>query len=219
MVDDPKLMDDLLTHNVEVEGREPEQQSVWTQLLVASFPILIIIAVFMFFMRQMQGGAGGRGGPMSFGKSKARLLGEDQITTTFADVAGVDEAKEDVQELVEFLRDPSRFQKLGGRIPRGVLMAGQPGTGKTELARQVAAALGMPLLEWGVKSTTRAQQGLYEYDAVSRLRDSQLGDARVDDVRNYIRRGMLWQAFAAEARVVLLIDEIDKAEVEIPNDL
>ncbi|MFN2287456.1 MAG: ATP-dependent metallopeptidase FtsH/Yme1/Tma family protein, partial [Chromatocurvus sp.] len=104
MVDDPKLMDDLLAHNVEVEGREPEQQSVWTQLLVASFPILIIIAVFMFFMRQMQGGAGGRGGPMSFGKSKARMLSEDQVKTTFADVAGCDEAKEEVSELVEFLR-------------------------------------------------------------------------------------------------------------------
>jgi cell division protease FtsH len=112
MLEDPKLIDDLMEHKVIVEGRKPEQQSVWTQLLVASFPILIIIAVFMFFMRQMQGGAGGKGGPMSFGKSKAKLLGEDQITTTFADVAGVDEAKEDVKELVDFLRDPSRFQKL-----------------------------------------------------------------------------------------------------------
>ncbi|MBT4520178.1 MAG: ATP-dependent zinc metalloprotease FtsH [Halieaceae bacterium] len=144
MLEDPKLIDDLLEHSVKVEGRKPEQQSVWTQLLVASFPILIIIAVFMFFMRQMQGGGGGRGGPMSFGKSKAKLLGEDQISTTFADVAGVDEAKEDVKELVEFLRDPSRFQKLGGRIPRGVLMVGQPGTGKTLLAKAIAGEAKVP---------------------------------------------------------------------------
>jgi MoxR-like ATPase len=104
-------------------------------------------------------------------------------------------------------------------LQRPLLVKGEPGTGKTELARQVAASLGLPLIEWHVKSTTKAQQGLYDYDAVSRLRDSQLGDARVHDVRNYIRKGKLWQAFEAEGRVVLLIDEIDKADIEFPNDL
>jgi cell division protease FtsH len=144
MIEDPKLIDDLINNKVDVKGSKPEQQSLWSQLLVASFPILIIIAVFMFFMRQMQGGAGGRGGPMAFGKSKARLLGEDQIKTTFADVAGCDEAKEEVKELVEFLRDPAKFQKLGGRIPRGVLMVGQPGTGKTLLAKAIAGEAKVP---------------------------------------------------------------------------
>jgi MoxR-like ATPase len=104
-------------------------------------------------------------------------------------------------------------------LQRPLLVKGEPGTGKTELARQVSSALGMELIEWHVKSTTKAQQGLYEYDAVSRLRDSQLGDPRVNDVRNYIRKGKLWQAFEAEARVVLLIDEVDKADIEFPNDL
>ena len=104
-------------------------------------------------------------------------------------------------------------------LERPLLVKGEPGTGKTELARQVAASLGLPILEWNVKSTTRAQQGLYEYDAVSRLRDSQLGEARVHDIGNYIRKGKLWQAFEAEAKVVLLIDEIDKADIEFPNDL
>jgi MoxR-like ATPase len=104
-------------------------------------------------------------------------------------------------------------------LQRPLLVKGEPGTGKTELARQVAQALSLPLIEWHVKSTTKAQQGLYEYDAVSRLRDSQLGDARVHDVSNYIRRGKLWQAFDAPGRVVLLIDEIDKADIEFPNDL
>lgn len=105
------------------------------------------------------------------------------------------------------------------RLERPLLVKGEPGTGKTELARQVASALGLNILEWNIKSTTKAQQGLYEYDAVSRLRDSQLGDARVNDVKNYIRRGKLWQAFAAEKKIVLLIDEIDKADIEFPNDL
>lgn len=104
-------------------------------------------------------------------------------------------------------------------LERPLLVKGEPGTGKTELARQVASALGLRMIEWNVKSTTRAQQGLYEYDAVSRLRDSQLGEERVHDVANYIKRGKLWEAFSADEKVVLLIDEIDKADIEFPNDL
>lgn len=145
MIGDAQLMDDLFNNGVEIRASEPERQSLWTQLLVASFPILIIIALFFFFMRQMQGGgAGGKGGPMSFGKSKAKLLGENQIKITFADVAGVDEAKEDVKELVDFLREPDKFQRLGGRIPRGILMVGQPGTGKTLLAKAIAGEAKVP---------------------------------------------------------------------------
>jgi cell division protease FtsH len=145
MIGDDQLMDDLFSNSVEIRASEPERQSLWTQLLVASFPILIIIALFFFFMRQMQGGAGGgKGGPMSFGKSKAKLLSEDQIKITFADVAGVDEAKEDVKELVDFLREPDKFQRLGGRIPRGILMVGQPGTGKTLLAKAIAGEAKVP---------------------------------------------------------------------------
>ncbi|MEH6672838.1 MULTISPECIES: AAA family ATPase [unclassified Sulfitobacter] len=104
-------------------------------------------------------------------------------------------------------------------LERPLLVKGEPGTGKTELARQVSNALGLPMIEWNIKSTTRAQQGLYEYDAVSRLRDSQLGEERVHDVKNYIRKGKMWQAFEAEGKTVLLIDEIDKADIEFPNDL
>ncbi len=145
LIGDDQLLNDLFENDVEVQANEPEQRSIWTDLLLSIFPILIIVALFLFFMRQMQGGgAGGKGGPMSFGKSKAKLLGEDQIKVTFADVAGVDEAKEDVQELVEFLREPDKFQRLGGRIPRGILMVGQPGTGKTLLAKAIAGEAKVP---------------------------------------------------------------------------
>jgi cell division protease FtsH len=195
MLEDPQLIDDLLSHSVEVEGREPEQQSVWTQLLVASFPILIIIAVFMFFMRQMQGGAGGRGGPMSFGKSKARLLGEDQITTTFADVAGVDEAKEDVQELVEFLRDPSKFQKLGGRIPRGVLMVGQPGTGKTLLAKAIAGEAKVPFFSISGSDFVEMFVGV----GASRVRDMFDQAKKQRRASSSSTRSMPWAGIAARA--------------------
>ncbi|MBB66669.1 ATP-dependent zinc metalloprotease FtsH [Alteromonas sp. KS69] len=139
---DDKLVSDLVKNDVRVYGEPPEEQSFLTSIFISWFPMLLLIGVWIFFMRQMQGG-GGRGA-MSFGKSKARLLGEDQIKTTFADVAGCDEAKEDVTELVDFLRDPSKFQKLGGKIPKGVLMVGPPGTGKTLLAKAIAGEAKVP---------------------------------------------------------------------------
>ena len=132
-------------HGVTYDGSPPERESLWASLLIAVFPILLVMGIFFFFLRQMQNGApGGRGGPMSFGKSKAKLLGEDQIKVNFNDVAGVEEAKEDVRELVEFLREPDKFQRLGGRIPRGILMVGQPGTGKTLLAKAIAGEAKVP---------------------------------------------------------------------------
>ena len=185
-INDPKLMDDLYNHNVEVIGKLPDQQSIWAQLLIASFPILIIIAVFMLFMRQMQGGSGGRGGPMAFGKSKAKLLSEDQIKTTFADVAGVDEAKEEVQELVEFLRDPSRFQRLGGRIPRGILMVGQPGTGKTLLAKAIAGEAKVPFFSISGSDFVEMFVGV----GASRVRD-------------------MFEQAKKQAPCIIFIDEID----------
>ena len=137
------LIGTLLEHGVKIEAQPPEQQSLLMQIFISWFPMLLLIGVWIFFMRQMQGGGAGRGA-MSFGKSRARMLGEDQVKVTFADVAGCEEAKEEVSELVDFLRDPAKFQKLGGRIPRGVLMVGSPGTGKTLLARAIAGEAKVP---------------------------------------------------------------------------
>jgi cell division protease FtsH len=141
--DNSPLIGTLLDNNVRIEAQAPDRQGLLMQIFISWFPFLLLIAVWIYLMRQMQGGAGGRGA-MSFGKSRARLLGEDQIRITFNDVAGVDEAKEEVKELVDFLKDPGKFQKLGGKIPRGVLMVGSPGTGKTLLAKAIAGEAKVP---------------------------------------------------------------------------
>ncbi|RLZ11102.1 ATP-dependent metallopeptidase FtsH/Yme1/Tma family protein [Acinetobacter sp. 2JN-4] len=143
-VEDTQLLPSLNKQNVVVEGIAPQRQGILMQLLIASFPILLIILLFMFFMRNMGGGAGGKNGPMSFGKSKAKMLSEDQIKITFVDVAGCDEAKQEVVEIVDFLKDPTKFKRLGATIPRGVLMVGPPGTGKTLLAKAIAGEAKVP---------------------------------------------------------------------------
>ena len=183
--DNNPLIGLLRKHEVTFGAPPPERQSVLMQLFLSSFPILLLIGVWVYFMRQMQGGAGGRGA-MSFGKSRARLLSEDQVTVTFADVAGVEEAKEEVKEIVDFLKDPSKFQKLGGKIPKGVLMVGSPGTGKTLLARAIAGEAKVPFFTISGSDCVEMFVGV----GASRVRD-------------------LFEQAKKHAPCIIFIDEID----------
>jgi cell division protease FtsH len=181
---DRGLIGDLLNNNVKIDVKQREEQSVWMQLLATWFPMLVLIGVWIFFMRQMQGG--GRGGAFSFGKSRAKMLDENANQVNFADVAGCDEAKEDVAELVDFLRDPTKFQKLGGRIPRGVLMVGSPGTGKTLLARAIAGEAKVPFFSISGSDFVEMFVGV--------------GAARVRD---------MFETAKKHAPCIIFIDEID----------
>ena len=187
--EDKDLINQLLRQKVTVVGAAPEQQGMFSQLLVAAFPILLMVALFVFLSRKMgggMGGGGGRGNPMSFGKSRARQLTEDQIKVTFADVAGCDEAKEEVSEVVEFLRDPGKFQNLGGRIPRGILMVGQPGTGKTLLAKAIAGEAKVPFFSISGSDFVEMFVGV----GASRVRD-------------------MFEQAKKQAPCIIFIDEID----------
>lgn len=183
--DNRALVGDLLQNNVEITATPPDQTSLLTQIFISWFPFLLLIGVWIFFMRQMQGGSGGRGA-MSFGKSKARLMNDEQVKMTFQDVAGVEEAKDDVVELVDFLKDPSKFQKLGGKIPRGVLMVGPPGTGKTLLAKAIAGEAKVPFFTISGSDFVEMFVGV--------------GASRVRDMFEQARK---------QAPCIIFIDEID----------
>jgi cell division protease FtsH len=184
-MDDPGLIGDLLDNNVQVQGKPPEQPSLLMQIFINWFPIILFIGVWIFFMRQMQGGAGGKGA-FSFGKSKARLLNPDQVKVTLADVAGIEEAKEEVAELVDFLRDPQKFQRVGGHIPKGILMVGSPGTGKTLLAKAIAGEAKVPFFSISGSDFVEMFVGV----GASRVRD-------------------MFEQAKKQAPCIIFIDEID----------
>lgn len=183
---DPGLMGDLLNNRVVVSAKPPEQQSVLMQIFISWFPMLLLIGVWIFFMRSMGGGLGGKGGPMSFGKSKAKMLTEDQVKVTLDDVAGADEAKQEVGEVVDFLKDPEKYQNLGGTIPRGILMVGPPGTGKTLLARAIAGEAQVPFFSISGSDFVEMFVGV----GASRVRD-------------------MFEQAKAHAPCIIFIDEID----------
>ena len=183
---DVGLMGDLLAYHVKVTAHLPEKQSVLMQIFISWFPMLLLIAIWIFFMRSMGGGMGGKGGPMSFGKSKARMMTDDQVKVTLDDVAGADEAKEEVGEIVDFLRDPGKYQNLGGNIPRGVLMVGPPGTGKTLLAKAIAGEAKVPFFSISGSDFVEMFVGV----GASRVRD-------------------MFEQAKAHAPCIIFIDEID----------
>ena len=184
--DNTALIGELGKSGVRISATPPKSQNILVSLLINSFPVILLIGVWIYFMRQMQGGVGGGKGAMSFGKSKARLLGENQIDVTFADVAGIEEAKEEVMEIVEFLKDPSKFQKLGGKIPKGVLMVGAPGTGKTLLARAIAGEAKVPFFTISGSDFVEMFVGV----GASRVRD-------------------MFQEATSHSPCIIFIDEID----------
>lgn len=183
---DPGLMGDLLNNRVVVQGKPPERQSVLMQIFISWFPMLLLIGVWIFFMRSMGGGMGGKGGPMSFGKSKAKMMTDDQVKVTLDDVAGANEAKQEVGEVVDFLKDPEKYQNLGGTIPRGVLMVGPPGTGKTLLAKAIAGEAKVPFFSISGSDFVEMFVGV----GASRVRD-------------------MFEQAKAHAPCIIFIDEID----------
>jgi cell division protease FtsH len=183
---DPGLMGDLLDNRVKVSAKPPEKQSILMQIFISWFPMLLLIGVWIFFMKSMGGGMGGKGGPMSFGKSKAKMLSEDQIKITLDDVAGADEAKQEVGEIIDFLKDPGKYQSLGGQIPRGVLMVGPPGTGKTLLAKAIAGEAKVPFFTISGSDFVEMFVGV----GASRVRD-------------------MFEQAKAHAPCIIFIDEID----------
>ena len=191
-----------------------------TLLLSWLLPIGVFALLGQFMSKKLMDKAGGGAGSMMFnlGKSNAKVYVKSTEGIRFSDVAGEEEAKENLMEIVEYLHDPGKYKEIGATMPKGILLVGPPGTGKTMLAKAVSEALGKKLIIWNIKSTTKAQDGLYVYDVVQRLYDSQFGNEGVDDIGKYIKLGKLGEAFTADEQVVLLIDEIASGNMRVYKD-